>query len=450
MKAEIIAIGSELLIGHVVNTNATYLSEELNLIGINVFFHTTVGDNPKRIKECLKLACERSDLVFCTGGLGPTVDDLTHSTIADFFNLRLLEDEKQKAIIIEKFAGREVPKINYRQACVPEGGQIIPNPVGTAIGIILDRQIKTSIDDKTVGDKTATVITFPGVPCEMEAMFQQFVLPYLKIRLQKEGDSGVIVSRKVKLTGITESKMAQIINDLSQDENSTLFHRDNPSVAPYATLGECYLRITARAESEHKARNLIQPVQMEIENILGEYIFGYDNDTMQGVLAKMLREYNLSIAFAESCTGGLISKLMTDIPGSSDYTKMNIVTYSNDAKEKFLQVSPLTLEKYGAVSEQTAQEMAEGLSKISDADICVSVTGIAGPDGATPEKPIGTVYVAVKMREQTHIQKLDWHSTRFLSREMIRELAAKKTIYTVYKLLRNSLINSRTGLARNA
>ena len=423
MKAELIAIGSELLIGHTINTNAAYLSEELNAIGISVYYHTTVGDNPERIKDVLKLASSRSDLIITTGGLGPTADDITNETVAEFLNLKLIEDEEQRKTIIKKFAGRDIPDINYKQALRPKEAKVISNPIGTAMGLILE----INSDHPPV-----TIMTLPGVPCEMEAMLQETIKPYLIDKLKTKDEYGAIVSKKIKFTGITESKMAEMINKSSDEIN--LFDSVNPSVAPYADLGQCYLRITAYADSEHKARNLMQPAQTQIENVLGEYIFGYDEDTIPSALAKKLVSKGLSIAFAESCTGGLLSKLMTDLPGASAYTKLNLVTYSNDMKTKMLKVNPETLEKYGAVSKETAAEMLIGLADISKADINVSVTGIAGPDGATEEKPIGTIFIGIKWQDQLIVEKLDWHA-RTLTREQVRELAAKKILFRVIKLI---------------
>jgi nicotinamide-nucleotide amidase len=427
MKAEIITIGTELLIGHVLNSNSRYLSEELNALGIGVYYHSTVGDNPSRIHEVLDLACKRSDLILITGGLGPTSDDITHESIAEFFNLTLVSDSVQKQIIKEKFAsvGNEVPPINYKQASSPKGSEIIPNPVGTAIGIILKVNYQGHL---------STIITFPGVPIEMEAMLQETVIPFLKKRLKESGDRSSIMSKKIRMMNITESRMAQIIKD-----SSDLFDKANPSLAPYAVLGECYLRITAQAETEDRAQLLISETEKFIHEILGEYIFGYNDESIHEVLSDELKKRNLSISFVESCTGGLLSKLMTDIPGSSKYSKINLITYSNESKEKILGVKKETLEHFGAVSLETALEMSAGLSKISEADLSVSITGIAGPDGGSQEKPIGTIYWSIKSKKAHIAEKLDW-TARKLTRSEVRELAAKKAFYKILKLIREGLI----------
>lgn len=428
MRAEIIAIGTELLIGHTVNTNATYISEQLNASGISTYYHTVVGDNEGRIIDCLKLAASRSDLVICTGGLGPTDDDISNETLAKFLGKEIKSNPEQVKILEAKFDQRgirNIPKINYKQACVIDGATVIPNPIGTAIGMMAQYN-------------NTTFITYPGVPCEMEAMLD-YCIPLIK--LKDSHNTSVIVSRKIKMTNITESRMAQTILDYYQEQQlPNPFLEANPSLAPYAALGDIYVRITASATTETQAKELIQGTETHIQKILSEYIYGYDDDTVPIVLARMLKAQNLSMAFTESCTGGLLSKLMTDIPGSSAYTKLNLVTYSNESKMQMLGVSPQTLEKYGAVSAECAREMVSGLSKISKADVNISVTGIAGPDGGTEEKPVGTVYLGISLANSKDIiiEQLDLQSRRNLSRDQIRELAAIKTLYKIIKLLKST------------
>ena len=432
LKAEIIAIGTELLIGHVVNTNASYLSEELNALGISTYFHTTVGDNPERIKLCLDLACLRSDVIIITGGLGPTSDDITHEVISDFTQRPLFESPELRQLLLDKFQAfnRSIPEINFRQALVPEGSTLIPNPTGTATGIILQH-------------REATLITFPGVPSEMKNMFEHHVKAFLQNELQQRDLESVIISRKIKFFNIGESHMAEILGD-------EIFSRVNPSIAPYANLGECYVRITAKAKTKESAEMLIQPVIAEIEAKMQKYVYAYDEDTVATILAKFLIEKKLDIAFAESCTAGLLAKTLTDIPGSSAYFKMGVITYSNEAKTDILGVKTETLLNHGAVSMETASEMALGLSKISKSDINVSITGIAGPDGGTPEKPVGTIFISILFnpKNKDHeagentgngvVQRslqLDWFS-RKLNREQVRELAVLKTLYEVYQMLK--------------
>ncbi len=433
MRAEIIAVGTELLIGHVLNSNAQYLSEELNALGVSVLYHTVVGDNPERIQDALAIASSRADLIITTGGLGPTSDDLTHESIAAYLKSELVIDEQQRKIIETKFAGNSVPHINYKQAGVLAGARVIANPIGTAIGMLLELKAGIATSRGTLS-QDLVLMSFPGVPIEMKEMFQETSVPYLREALVARGNEGVIISRKVLMAGITESRMAQIIHD----SGSKMFEKSNPSVAPYATLGECYLRITVQAKNDHAANNMIQIAQLEIDGLLGDYIFGYDDDTIPAVLARELRKRNLYIAFAESCTGGLLSKLMTDVPGASNYTKLNLVTYSNESKMQMLAVKSETLKQYGAVSEEVAVEMVRGLAAISGAQLNVSVTGIAGPDGSEHNKPIGTIHVAILMPDGSlHTENLYWSwSARILSREQVRELAAKKICYKIYKLLR--------------
>lgn len=416
MKAELIAIGTELLIGHVLNSNAAYLSEELNAIGISTHFHVTVGDNRQRILQTLEIAASRADIIICTGGLGPTVDDITHEVLAEFTGKTLLEDQQIKEVIKNKFlkTKKEIPQNNYKQALIPEGAVIIPNPVGTAVGVILNY-------------KGTKIISLPGVPCEMKAMFKKTIATYLSDYLAEKESLAAIESEKIKFINIGESQMAEMIGE-------EIFMQSNPSVAPYATLGECYVRITAKAESQAEAKELIAPIKEKIKAKMQDYIYAYGDDTVPEILSRHLKENNLSIAFAESCTGGLLSKTMTDIPGASNYTKLNLVTYSNESKEKFLEVSKETLDNFGAVSEKAAEEMVLGLQKISDADLNVSITGIAGPDGDTPEKPIGTIYVGLAMKNKVKIHKLDWFA-RTLNRAQVRELACLKTLYLAYKFL---------------
>lgn len=429
MKAEIIAIGTELLMGHTVNTNATYISEKLNENGIDVFYHTVVGDNETRIIDMFTLAASRSDLVICTGGLGPTDDDISNESLAKFLRRNIDKDSNQVKILEEKFHKRgitNIPEINYKQAQVIEGAQIVPNPIGTAIGMFVETE-------KTI------FISFPGVPCEMEDMLN-YCLPILEHKLKALNQDHVINSRKIKMTNITESKMAQnILDHYSKLNLPNPFTRANPSLAPYASLGEVYVRLTAKAKTHKEALALIAAEEKILEEILGPYIYGYDEDTIPSILARELKTRNLSIAFAESCTGGLISKIMTDMPGASEYIKLNLITYANQAKIQMLGVNKQILEKYGAVSAECAKAMVEGLATISNSDINLSITGIAGPDGASEDKPIGTVYMGIILpgSSETIVEKLKWTS-QALRRDMVRELAAIKALYRVYQLLRQS------------
>ena len=422
MRAEIICIGTELIIGHTVNTNSAYISEQLAQKGISVLYHTSVGDNEARILECLEIASKRVDWIISTGGLGPTDDDISHDVIAKFLDLKLELDDEQKQILEDKFhklGKKEIPKINYKQARVIEGAKVIANPIGTAIGMHLDQ-----------GD--LKVSSFPGVPCEMEAM-----LPEALEYSLRGADYGTIVSKKIKMTDITESSMAQkVLDHFEKKYNSNPFTQANPSLAPYATLGDVYLRITAQAPKKEEAQKLKDDLIHEITTLFPDHVYGFDDDTVAIVLAKTLKEKNLSISFAESCTGGLASKILTDIPGSSQYTKNNFVVYANEAKEKILGVKKETLDKYGAVSQEVATEMAHGLAKISDSDINVSITGIAGPDGATADKPIGTIFTCILINGKEVFNKNIYWGARPLSREQVRELACIKIFWQILKALK--------------
>lgn len=421
MKAEIICIGTELIIGHTVNTNSAYISEKLGEKGISVLYHTSVGDNEKRILECLDIATKRADLIITTGGLGPTDDDISNDVIAKFLNLKLELDQRQKAILEDKFhkLGKEtIPKINYRQARVIETATVIPNPIGTAIGMYLEK------DEKKYA-------SFPGVPCEMEAM-----LPFVIDKIKEDFEEQTIVSKKIKMANITESAMAQKVLDHFQEKHGrNPFKEGNPSLAPYADLGDVYLRITASAKTKEKAQALKESLTQELHDLFPDHIYGYDEDTVVSVLADKLKEKGLTISFAESCTGGLASKMLTDLPGSSQYTKLNIVTYANEAKEKMLGVKKESLDKHGAVSQEVATEMAYGLAKISGSDINVSITGIAGPDGASADKPVGTIFTCVLINGKEVFNKNIYWGARPLSREQVRELACKKIFWIILQAL---------------
>ena len=421
MEAEIISIGTELIIGHTVNTNSAYISEKLAERGISVLYHTSVGDNEQRIIECLEIASKRVDFIITTGGLGPTDDDITHDVLAKFLNQKILLDQNQKEMLENKFhqlGKKTIPEINYKQARIIETATVIPNPIGTAIGMYIEKD-------------SVKYATFPGVPCEMEIMLPT-AINHAQINYKKQ----TIVSKKIKMADITESEMAQkILDHFKEKDGRNPFTESNPSLAPYAILGDVYLRITASAQTKEKANKLKEDLVKEIQELFPNNIYGYDEDTVTTVLAKMLTEKNLTISFAESCTGGLASKMLTDIPGSSNYTKINFVTYSNDAKVKFLNVKKETLEKYGAVSQEVATEMAHGLSGISGSNINVSITGIAGPDGATKDKPIGTIFTCILVDGKEVFNKNIYWGARPLSREQVRELACKKIFRILIKAL---------------
>ncbi len=385
MKAEIIAVGTEILVGDIVNTNAQFLSERLFALGIDMYYQTVVGDNPGRLKEAIRLAFSRADLVILSGGLGPTDDDLTKEIVAENFNVPLLF-HKEIVDEIKQYLNGRYPLSNEKQAYIPEGAMILHNDHGTAPGIILEKDGKIAV-------------LLPGPPREIVPMFCDQVEPYLKAK-----SDFVMESKVLRLFGIGEARVGETVSDLMD--------WSNPTVAPYAKDSEVILRISAKAESADEAEKLIKKAQNEIESRLGEYIYGYDEETMAKTTATLLIEKQLTVACAESCTAGRLTAALGDIPGVSSVLHESIVTYSNEAKMKYLGVSAETLKKHGAVSSETAEEMARGIQKASGADIGISVTGIAGPDGGTEEKPVGLVYIGVCYRDEITVLKLQLHGNR--------------------------------------
>jgi nicotinamide-nucleotide amidase len=372
VKAEILAVGTELLMGQTVNTNAQYISERLPDVGIGVYYHSVVGDNPQRLKEVLNLALSRSDIVVITGGLGPTTDDLTKETVAAAMNRRLIRDQetldKLKSFFV-RFK-RPMTENNLKQADMPEGSIIITNNNGTAPGCIIEEQDKI-------------VIMLPGPPSEMRPMFDETVIPFLEKRSEFR-----IVSRFLRVFGIGESAMEDSIKDLVENQS-------NPTIAPYVKEGEVTIRITARCPRVGAHEDIISPVEGEIVKRLGSKVYSSDNKGLDETVAGMLLQSGITIAIAESCTGGLISARLTENPGVSRVFNRGIISYSNESKMENLNVNPETLESFGAVSRETAMEMAEGIRVLSGTDLGLSVTGIAGPDGSSPEKPVGLVYVGL-------------------------------------------------------
>ncbi len=372
MTVELICVGTELLLGNIVNTNAAFLSEQCAMLGLSMYYQSVVGDNPGRLRGLLEAAKERSDIIILSGGLGPTQDDLTKETAALVMGKMLVEDSRAREEI-ERFMskrGREITENNWKQAMVPKGCKVLYNPNGTAPGMIME-------------EGGTYMILLPGPPNELVPMFQEQVYPYLH-SLQPE----VICSKMVKLCGIGESSAETQILDLIESQQ-------NPTVAPYAKTGEVHLRITAKAESEAAAYALIEPVEEELHKRFGSLIYTDDPKvTLEMAIGELLAKRQLTVTTAESCTGGLLAGRLVNVPGISEHFKEGHITYSNEAKERILGVSHSTLEQYGAVSPQTAEEMAKGGAKAAGADICVAVTGIAGPDGGTEDKPVGLVYIS--------------------------------------------------------
>lgn len=408
MTAEILAVGTELLMGQISNTNAQYLSRRLAELGINVYFHTVVGDNPVRLEETLKRALDRSDIVITTGGLGPTKDDLTKETISKTMNRNLIlhEDilEEIRDFFIKKH--RTMVDINIKQAYLPEGSIIIPNSNGTAPGCIIEQ-----------GEKT--VIMLPGPPKEMQPMFENTVFNYLK---QKTGV--VLVSKMIKIVGIGESELATRLMDLIESQ-------DNPTIAPYVSQGEVTLRITARCIEQKQAIAMIKPIVEEIKLRLGALVYDEDGQSLEEVVFNLLKEKGLVLSTAESCTGGLLAGKITNIPGASEVFERGYVTYANRAKAEDLGVSSETLNKYGAVSRETALEMIEGLKRKTKASVGVAITGIAGPGGGTAEKPVGLVYIAAFVEDKVLCKAFELMGNR----ERIRNDACLRALDMVRRLI---------------
>lgn len=376
MNAEILAIGTELLMGQTVNSNAAYISKGLAGLGISVYYHTVVGDNPQRLKACLETSLGRSDVIVITGGLGPTQDDLTRETVADVLGVKLVVHEEIREAIECFFKKRygKMPENNIKQACVPEGGIIIPNENGTAPGCILEKEGKV-------------IIMLPGPPLEMVPMFDGMVTDFLKSKSE-----AAIRSVFLKVFGIGESALEKKLEDLISNQT-------DPTIATYVDEGEVSVRITSRAGSAKEADERIRVMEETIRGRLGNAVFSSDGRKMEQVVVDMLKEKGLRLSIAESCTGGRILDRITNVPGASEVLDRGVVAYSNKSKEEILGVKRETLEAYGAVSEETAVEMARGIRRISGSDIGIAVTGIAGPGGATPDKPVGLVCFAISTDE---------------------------------------------------
>jgi len=374
MKAEIFSIGTELLLGQILDTNAQFLSQELANLGINVYYRKTVGDNHERLTNALKEAFRTSDLIICTGGLGPTEDDITAKCVADSLSRELYLNEIELKRLENLFTsrGRVMTKNQAKQVHFPIDSIIIPNPTGTAPGFIL-----------TVDGKTAIVL--PGPPKEMEPMWRETVVPYLRGIA-----NGVIIhSLTLRYSGIGEAALEEELKELIHSEEKV-------TIAPYAKRGEVHIRLTACSPCESAAESEIQHVLSKIKLLnSAKYLYGYNENSLEQVVGKALKTKGLTLCVAESCTGGSLGARITDVNGSSEYFLGGVISYANEIKQELLEVKSATLEAVGAVSERTALEMASGAKKRFNADIALSITGIAGPDGGTDEKPVGTVYIGI-------------------------------------------------------
>lgn len=389
MKAELISVGTEILLGEILNTDAQFLSAELSELGIDVYHQSVVGDNAVRLSEALKTAFSRSDIVIASGGLGPTPDDITKEVIAETMGEKLVLHEESLQRMQDYFnrVHKEMCKNNIKQAMLPEHCIVLNNNNGTAPGCIIEKDGKTAI-------------MLPGPPNELTRMFSESVRPYLE---KRSGEK--LYTRTYHIFGIGESAVAAELSELMEKNT-------NPTVAPYAKTGEVHLRLGAKAKDAAEANEIMEPTDKRIRESFGRFIYSTDGKSLPETVFSKLLASGKTICTAESCTGGLIAKTITDSPGSSAIFSEGYVTYSNEAKIKLLGVSRETLEAFGDVSEETAKEMAEGAVKASGADIGVSVTGIAGPDGGTPEKPVGLVFIAVCYEGKTEVQRLTLNGDR--------------------------------------
>ena len=396
MNCEILAVGTELLMGEIVNSDAQMISRGLNEHGFNVYWHTVVGDNPARLREALETAKSRADVLITTGGLGPTADDLTKETVAEVFGRPLQMDQAQLVRLKERMGPKMTPN-NEKQAMLPEGCTVLVNDWGTAPGCAFEAD-------------GCHVIMLPGPPRECTPMFRLRALPYLETLC-----GGVIGSRYVKIFGQGESSVEYLTRPLADSLKDV-------TMAPYAKEGECELRITARADSKEAALALCDPVVEQVKALLGDKVYGVDVSSLEEVVVEGLKARKMAIACAESCTGGLIAKRITDISGASEVFGYGCVTYWNEAKMGLLGVSPETIEQYTEVSAQCALEMARGVRKLAGADIGISTTGYAGPTGGTEENPVGTVYIGLSWVGGETVFRPDRRYMR--TREQVRRHAA--------------------------
>lgn len=413
MIVELISVGTEILLGNIVNTNAAYLSEKCAQLGLSLYYQTVVGDNSERLEETLRTALGRSDVVILGGGLGPTRDDLTKEVTAKVLGRELKEDPHTRELIQGFFNTRgltEITENNWKQALVPEGAIVVDNDNGTAPGLIIEENEKI-------------VILLPGPPGEMKPMFEKDIFPYLN-KKQPE----IIVSEMVKICGMGESKVEHMIADLIQNQT-------NPTIATYAKIGEVHLRLTAKAADEAAAKKLMKPMIRELKVRFGGHIYTTDEMmTLEESVVQLLKEQELTLTTVESCTGGLFTGRLVNVQGASEVLKQGFITYSNKAKRKLIGVKKLTLKEFGAVSEKTAKEMAKGAILTTGSDVAVSITGIAGPDGGTKEKPVGLVYIGVSVKGDMRVQ--EYHFTG--NRAKIRESA----VVAAMTLLRTAILET--------
>ena len=405
---EIISVGTELLLGHVTNTDARDISEMLSKIGINVKYHTVVGDNPERLRQCVETAKSRADIIITTGGLGPTCDDLTKQILAEAFGLKLIENKAEREGLYDYIRyGKKFTDNNFTQAMLPEGCTVFHNNCGTAPGCGFEKDGKI-------------VVMIPGPPKECNAMFRESALPYLR-KLSEE----LIVSHSVRIFGLGESS----VDDIFAEEMNRM---TNPTMAPYAKECDCLLQITAKAKSEAEAEEMIAPVMEHVIKRLGDVVYGVDVECIEESVIKLLREKGMTFSAAESCTGGDVARRFTDMPGASAFFKGGVVTYTNEAKAKLLGIDPALIEEKGAVSHEVAKVMAENVRRLLGTDIGVGVTGLAGPDGDGVHE-VGTVFVSLAVEGETFVKEL--HMGAMRTRSFIRRMAGNH----IYDMMRRWL-----------
>lgn len=395
MTVELICVGTEILLGNIVNTNAAYLAEKCAGLGLSCYFQSVVGDNEERLTGVLSDAISRSDIVILSGGLGPTEDDLTKEVAAKVCGRELHADDHSMERIAEYFAHKDIIPTdnNWKQAMVPDGSIVMDNHNGTAPGIIIEAE-------------NYKVILLPGPPGELIPMFEESVIPYLN-----KLTPGVICSQTVKICGVSESKAETMVKDMIDSQT-------NPTIATYAKTGEVHIRVTASASDRKQAGKLIKPVVKELKSRFGYDIYTTEEDvTLEKAVVELLLANDLTVTCAESCTGGMLSARLINVPGVSGVYKSGLVTYSNKAKRLLLNVKKTTLQKHGAVSSQTAEQMAKGAAMLSKADVAVSLTGIAGPDGGTEEKPVGLVYIACSVKGTVTVKEYHFQGNRTKVRE---------------------------------
>jgi nicotinamide-nucleotide amidase len=392
MIAEVLSVGTELLLGQIVDTNAAFLAQTLSSLGVDLYYRTTVGDNPDRMRSTLRQALSRSDIVITVGGLGPTMDDLTKEISAEVLGIELDIDPEieQKLKDMATRRGITLPPSFLKQALVPAAnGKPIPNPNGTAPGMLAEKNGKT-------------IVCLPGPPNELIPMVELTVVPYIAT---KAGDKRTVIkSRILRIIGVGES--------LAEDAVKDLLKGTNPTVAPYAKLGECHLRVTARAADDRLATELIEPVDREIRRRLGRAVYGVDDETLEKVIVDELTKRNQTVSTAESCTGGLLAERITSIAGSSTVFRTGIVAYADQTKQRLLQVPTDLLQEFGAVSSQVAEAMAVGARAADGSDFGLSTTGIAGPSGGSADKPVGLVYIAVAGPEGVRVDTYNFTGRR--------------------------------------